>query len=55
MLAIQKLIKDKYLNIQAKLVFPLAATILLLVVILSPLTNRIINGRIEQEADRRLA
>ncbi|MBC7878421.1 MAG: HAMP domain-containing protein [Anaerolineales bacterium] len=55
MLAIQKLIKDKYLNIQAKLVFPLAGTILLLVVILSPLTNRIINGRIEQEADRRLA
>lgn len=55
MLAIQKLIKDRYLSIQAKLVFPLAATILLLVVILSPLTNRIINGRIEQEADRRLA
>ncbi len=55
MLAIQKLIKDKYLNIQAKLVFPLAGTILLLVLILSPLTNRIINGRIEQEADRRLA
>lgn len=55
MLAIQKLFKEKYLSIQAKLVFPLAATILLLVMILSPLTNRIINGRIEQEADRRLA
>lgn len=55
MLAIQKLFKEKYLSIQAKLVFPLAATILLLVVILSPLTNRIINSRIEQEADRRLA
>ncbi len=34
--------------------FPLAATILVLVVILSPLTNLIINGRIEKEADRRL-
>ena len=55
MQAIQRLFKEKYLNIQAKLVFPLAATILLLVVVLSPLTNRIINGRIEQEADRRLA
>jgi signal transduction histidine kinase len=55
MQAIQRLFKEKYLNIQAKLVFPLAATILLLVMILSPLTNKIINGRIEQEADRRLA
>ncbi|MEP7137827.1 MAG: ATP-binding protein [Chloroflexota bacterium] len=52
--AIQKLFKDKYLNIQAKLVFPLAITILVLVVVLSPLTNRLINSRIEQEADRRL-
>jgi len=52
--AIRKLFTDKYLNIQAKLVFPLAATILLLVLILSPLTNKIINGRIEAEADRRL-
>ncbi len=52
--AIQRLIKEKYLNIQAKLVFPLAATILVLVVILSPLTNAIIKGRIEKEADRRL-
>ena len=50
----RKLIKEKYLNIQAKLVFPLAITILLLVVVLSPLTNRLINSRIEQEADRRL-
>jgi len=51
----QRLIKEKYLNIQAKLVFPLAITILLLVVVLSPLTNRLINSRIEQEADRRLS
>src|SRR5689334_23603703 len=51
----QKLIKEKYLNIQAKLIFPLAVTILLLVVVLSPLTNRLINNRIEQEADRRLS
>ena len=51
----QKLIKEKYLNIQAKLVFPLAITILLLVVVLSPLTNRLIDSRIEQEADRRLS
>jgi signal transduction histidine kinase len=52
--SIQRLYKEKYLNIQAKLVFPLAATILLLVLVLSPLTNKIINSRIEQEADRRL-
>lgn len=50
----RKLISEKYLNIQAKLVFPLAITILLLVLVLSPLTSRIINSRIEQEADRRL-
>jgi signal transduction histidine kinase len=52
--ALQRLLNEKYLNIQAKLVFPLAATILVLVVILSPLTNLVINGRIEKEADRRL-
>ncbi len=54
MSAFQKLIGEKYLNIQAKLVFPLAATILVLVLLLSPLSNLIINRRIEQEADRRL-
>ncbi len=54
MQAMRKLIREKYLNIQAKLVFPLAVTILLLVAVLSPLTNQIINSRIEQEADRRL-
>ena len=53
--AINRLFKEKYLNIQAKLVFPLAVTIVLLVVVLSPLTNRIIDSRIEQEADRRLS
>jgi signal transduction histidine kinase len=53
--AVQKLLKEKYLNVQAKLVFPLAVTIILLVVVLSPLTNRLINSRIEQEADRRLS
>jgi signal transduction histidine kinase len=52
--AMRRLIREKYLNIQAKLVFPLAVTILLLVLVLSPLTNRLINSRIEQEADRRL-
>jgi len=52
--AVNKLLKEKYLNIQAKLVFPLAVTILLLVAVLSPLTNRLINSRIEEEADRRL-
>jgi len=52
--AVNKLFKEKYLNIQAKLVFPLAVTILLLVMVLSPLTNRLINSRIEEEADRRL-
>lgn len=53
--AINRLFKEKYLNIQAKLVFPLAITIILLVVVLSPFTNRLINSRIEQEADRRLS
>ena len=53
--AFRGLIRDRYLNIQAKLVFPLAITILLLVAVLSPLTSRIINSRIEQDADRRLA
>ena len=52
--SMRRLIREKYLNIQAKLVFPLAVTILLLVLVLSPLTNRLINSRIEQEADRRL-
>lgn len=52
--AFRKFLKEKYLNIQAKLVFPLALTILLLVLILSPLTNQIITSRIESEADRRL-
>lgn len=51
---LRKLFSEKYLNIQAKLVFPLALTILLLVLILSPLTNQIISSRIENEADRRL-
>lgn len=55
MQAIRRLFKENYLNIQAKLVFPLAVTILLLVVVLSPLTNRLINSRIEEEADRRLS
>jgi signal transduction histidine kinase len=53
--AVRRLIRESYLGIQAKLVFPLAVTILLLVLVLSPLTNRLINSRIEQEADRRLA
>ena len=53
--AINRLFKEKYLNIQAKLVFPLAVTIILLVVVLSPLTNRLINSQIEEEADRRLS
>lgn len=55
MKALRKLFSDKYLNIQAKLVFPLALTILLLVLILSPLTNQIITSRVESEADRRLS
>src|SRR5688572_12733675 len=53
--AIRKLFTEKYLNIQAKLVFPLAITILLLVLVLSPLTNQMITDRIEQEVDRRLS
>jgi hypothetical protein len=52
--AMRSLFKDNFLGIQAKLVFPLAITIILLVVVLSPLTNRIINSQIEEEADRRL-
>ncbi len=54
MQAVKRLFNEKFLNIQAKLVFPLATTILLLVAVLSPLTNQIINNRIEEEADRRL-
>jgi len=53
--ALRKLFRERYLNIQAKLVFPLALTILLLVMVLSPLTNQIISGRVEEEADRRLS
>lgn len=53
--ALKKLFRERYLNIQAKLVFPLALTILLLVLVLSPLTNQIISGRVEEEADRRLS
>jgi signal transduction histidine kinase len=52
--AVNRLLKERYLNIQAKLVFPLAITVILLVLVLSPLTNQLINSRIEQEADRRL-
>ena len=40
--AMRKLIREKYLNIQAKLVFPLAITILLLVVVVSPLSNKLL-------------
>ena len=53
--AIRRLLKENYLNIQTKLVFPLAVPILLLVIVFSPLTNRLINSGIEQEADRRLS
>ncbi len=53
--ALKKLFRERYLNIQAKLVFPLALTILLLVMVLSPLTNQIISGQVEEEADRRLS
>ncbi len=51
---IQRLFRERYLNIQAKLVFPLALTIILLVLILSPLTNRIITNQVVEESDRRL-
>lgn len=54
MQAMRKLFNEKYLTIQAKLVFPLALTIILLVLVLSPLTNQIITNRVEEEADRRL-
>jgi len=52
--AMQRFWQDRFMSIQAKLVFPLAITILLLVVVLSPVTNRVINSQIESEADRRL-
>jgi len=52
--AMRRLFREKYLNIQAKLVFPLAATILLLVAVLSPITTNVIGHRIETEADSRL-
>jgi len=52
--AMKRLLKDKFLGIQAKLVFPLAVTIILLVAFLSPITNQVINSQIEEDADRRL-
>jgi len=54
MQAVRRLFADRFMNIQAKLVLPLAATILLLVLVLWPLTTRIVNRRIEDEADQRL-
>jgi signal transduction histidine kinase len=53
--AIRRLFKEKYLNIQAKLVLPLAITVLLLVAVISPATHNLIDSRIEEEADRRLS
>lgn len=44
---------NRYLSIRWKLVLPLALVILFLVV-LSPVVSRLITGRIEEEADRRL-
>ncbi len=44
---------NRYLSIRWKLVLPLALVILILIA-LSPLVSRLITGRIEQEADRRL-
>jgi len=44
---------NRYLSIRWKLVLPLALVILILVV-LSPVVSRLITGRIEEEADRRL-
>jgi len=38
----RRLIKEKYLNIQAKLVLPLAITILILMVVISPLSNKLL-------------
>ena len=52
--SMRRLWQDRFMGIQAKLVFPLAVTILLLVVVLSPVTNRVINSQLEAEADRRL-
>jgi signal transduction histidine kinase len=50
----RRLWQDRFMGIQAKLVFPLAVTILLLVVVLSPVTNHVVNSQLEAEADRRL-
>jgi signal transduction histidine kinase len=44
---------NRYLSIRWKLVLPLALVILILL-LLSPLVSRLISGRVEQEADRRL-
>lgn len=52
--AMRKFLKDRFLSIQAKLVFPLAVTIILLVAVLSPLTNQLIQSRIEKDIDLRL-
>lgn len=50
---LNQLVKNRYLSIRWKLVLPLALAILILLG-LSPLMSRLITGRIEQEADRRL-
>ncbi len=51
---IQQATKNRYLSIRWKLVLPLAATIIVLISVLSPVTNIFVNTQIEGESDRRL-
>ncbi len=47
--------EKRYLSIRWKLVLPLAAAILIVLLVFSPITNLFITSQIEAESDRRLA
>jgi signal transduction histidine kinase len=51
---IRNAFQQRYLSIRWKLVLPLAATILILLLVFSPITNLFITSQIEAESDRRL-
>lgn len=51
---IQDIFTKRYLSIRWKLVLPLAATILVMLLVFSPITNLFITSQIESESDRRL-
>jgi diguanylate cyclase (GGDEF)-like protein len=50
----KRLIKDRYLSIQTKLVLPLVVTVAITLGVFLPITRNLINDSLEQEADRNL-